>query len=578
MLQLLFLTVSVSVTVLGCAKAPLSKSIPYDGSVGGGKDWNASVAHVDLTIHPAKPGRAISPLIYGYNGIRDPARYGVASLRAGGNRFTAFNWENNASNAGNDYMFQSDGYLVTGSTMPDVPGEAVRPLLETARQIGAAAILTVPNVDYVAADKLGGGDVTNSGADYLVTRFKKNRPSGPGTPTSTPDVTDGFVNQADFVTWVAEKFPEVPMLFSMDNEPDLWSKTHKVIHPAPVTYDELIMRNTEYARAVKSVWPWIPVLGFVSYGWQGFVTLENAPDAGKGDFVDYYLEQMKAAEATAGMRLVDYLDLHWYPEAGGTGTSGAPVRIVFGGSDNSPGVVEARVQAPRSLWDPGYHERSWIVTASGPIALIPRMQQKIDKHYPGTKLACTEWNYGGGGDISGAVATADVLGIFGREGVGAANIWPTGPTSFTLAALSTFRNFDGSGARFGDTSITAETTSIYSSSVYASVDSTNPARVVIVAINKRPEPTTATVRIVGDSSSLGASVWVLAGTNPALQAVDPLVATAPGMFSYEMPPLSVSVLLPWSGSPPDPPDAAPNTPLDGSLGGTDAGIGDADGN
>jgi hypothetical protein len=254
---------------------------------------------------------------------------------------------------------------------------------------------------------------------------------------------------------------------------------------------------------------------------------------------------MQAAEVGGGKRLIDYLDLHWYPEATGIGAGGAPVRVVFSGPDDSPGVVEARVQAPRSLWDPTYREQSWVAgLAGGPIALIPRTQSQIARNYPGTKLALSEWNYGGGRDISGAVATADVLGIFGREGVELATVWPSGHEPFTEAAIDVFRNYDGALARFGDTSVSAQTNSIYSSSVYASIDAADPSRLVIVAINKRPEPTTATVSIVGDSSSIGAAVWVLAGSNPTMGAGPSLVATEPGTFRYEMPALSVSVLVP----------------------------------
>jgi hypothetical protein len=562
---LLLLSSVPAIVVPACAKPPPSSSIPYDGWIGSGKDWNASVDHVDLTIDPGKPGRHISPLIYGHNQVRDPGRYGVSSLRAGGNRFTAYNWENNASNAGRDFMFQSDGFLVAGSTTPDAPGEAVRPMLEAAHELGAAAIVTIPIVDYVAADKLGDGDVTRT-ADYLTTRFKQNRPTrgGGGPPSSSvPDLTDAFVYQDEFVTWLVNTFPDASLMFSLDNEPDLWNLTHKEVHPQSVMYDELIKRNSDYARAIKGVWPWAPVLGFVSYGWQGYLSLNGAPDAGKGDFVDYYLTQMKAAEDSEGARLIDYLDLHWYPEAQGIAASGAAVRIVLANPDSAPGMVDARVQAPRSLWDPDYREQSWI---GGPIALIPRMRQKIEAHYPKTQLAFTEWNYGGGGDMSGAVATADVLGVFGREGVGAANIWPSGQGAFTLAALAIFRNFDGAGARFGDMSVSAQASSIYSSSVYASLDSSHPSRLVIVAINKRQVPTTATVRIVGDSSVVNAAVWQLAGTNPLIRSSPPLVAATPGTFTYEMPALSVSVLVPdWVSAPP-PADAGVNVSSEGSQG------------
>ena len=68
--------------------------------------------------------------------------------RAGGNRFTAYNWENNFSNAGSDYQFQSDEFLSQSRT----PGEAVRTRVAAARARGAAAIVTVPMIGYVAAD------------------------------------------------------------------------------------------------------------------------------------------------------------------------------------------------------------------------------------------------------------------------------------------------------------------------------------------------------------------------------------------------------------------------------------------
>ena len=551
------LLVALSATLLGCAKAPPTVAgIPYAGAVGSGKDWNASVDHVDLTIDATRVGRPISPLIYGYNAIRDPGARGVTLLRAGGNRYTAYNWENNASNAGADFKFQNDGFLVTGATNPDAPGEALRPMLQTAAQIGATAIVTLPIVDHVAKDKLGDGDVTSSGADYLNTRFVKNLPTRGAPPVAdtlagfSPDPSDDTVYQDEFVAWLGQNFPTVPLMFSLDNEPDLWSQTHKEVHPQPVSYDELVKRDTDTARAVKAVKADAAVLGFVSYGWQGYVSLQNAPDSGKGNFIDYYLEHLKAAELAEGKRLVDYLDLHWYPEATGIGASGAAVRVVFGANDTSPGVIEARVQAPRSLWDPGYHEKSWIAGAAGggSISLIPRIEDQIARNYPGTKLSFTEWNYGGGGHISGAVATADVLGIFGREGVGLATVWPNGNEPFTEAGLAIFRSYDGAGARFGDTSIAAETSSIYSSTVYASVDAADPARMVIVAINKRAETTSATVTVKtspdGSAGPTAAMVWVLAGTSATIQAGPPLMASSAGTFEYDMPALSVSVLVP----------------------------------
>ena len=208
-----------------------------------------------------------------------------------------------------------------------------------------------------------------------------------------------------------------------------------------MTYAELVQRTEEYAAAIKAVAPGALVFGPVSYGWHGFVRLQDAPDNGGRDFLDFYLDSMREAEGRARRRLVDVLDLHWYPEARGGG-----VRITE--ANNAPDVAAARVQAPRSLWDPTYAENSWISIDArvGAIRLIPRMKEKIAAHYPGTRLAITEYNYGGGDHVSGGVAQADALGIFGREDVFAAALWELqGGMRYVDGAFALYCNYDGAG-------------------------------------------------------------------------------------------------------------------------------------
>ncbi len=482
-------------------------------------------ADVTFTIRSDTARRAISPLIYGINDDARIAQVKQALVRAGGNRWTAYNWENNASNAGSDYCFQNDGQLSSSET----PGEAVRTRIASATANGASALITVPIVDYVAADKNGNCDVRNSGPNYLQTRFRQNRSTKGSSLSTSPDKSDGYVYQDEFVNFVKGAVPSAQVVFTLDNEPDLWADTHAEVHPNALTYDELVSRNIDYAKAVKRVWPGALVTGFVSYGWAGYVNLQGAPDAaGKGDFTDYYLAQMKAAEAANGQRLIDYLDLHWYPEAKGDG-----VRII--GSSTSAGVVEARVQAPRSLWDETYTETSWIAQSStqGPITLLPRMNAKIAAKYPGTRLAITEWNYGGGGHISGALATADTLGAFGREGVGLATMWRLNSSeAFTEAAFMAYRNFDGGGARFGDTSIQAVTNDRAAASVYASTDANNPGRVVIVAINKRTTPKTAALTVAAPGRFTLGQVFTITSAGAQPVAGPTIAAVSTNAFRY----------------------------------------------
>ena len=62
--------------------------------------------------------------------------------------------------------------------------------------------MTMPIVDYVAADKNGGGDVRNSGADYLSTRFKKNHEAKGSAFSTTPDASDADVYEDEFVAFL----------------------------------------------------------------------------------------------------------------------------------------------------------------------------------------------------------------------------------------------------------------------------------------------------------------------------------------------------------------------------------------
>jgi hypothetical protein len=324
----------------------------------------------------------------------------------------------------------------------------------------------------------------------------------------------------------------------LDNEPELWPYTHEEIHPDQPTYAEMAEKSIALASAIKNVSPDATVLGYVGYGWAGFEDLQGSPDA-NGNFVEFFLDTMRNADEDGGTRLMDVLDIHWYPEASGGG-----VRIV--GEETDPAVATARMQAPRSLWDDTYTEESWITEWStlGPIALIPLMKGRIDAHYPGTKLSISEYNYGGPTHISGAIAEADALGVFGREDIFAAALWPLSDDQpFTMAGFDMYRNYDGDGGAFGDTSISAETSDVETTSVYASVNDGDDNTMVIVAINKTEAALAAGINIAHAVAFTNVKVYQLTSTEAASVPSDVRPTMTGNSFVYEMPALSVSTLV-----------------------------------
>lgn len=546
----------------------------------------AHAADVNFSVNSTAGVHPISAYVYGSNSSSITNR---TCDRSGGNRMTGYNWETNASNAGADWYHHSD-YLLTNGQANQPPGAAVSGMIQSAGANGRAAILTIPMAGYVAADANGTVDETQIAPS---SRWKevvaKKSTIYPGSTLSTnPNKTDGYVFTDEFVNWAeTTKQPGQPLFYNLDNEPGLWGealpsgwqsgvepnpccnpangtnpspqgRTHPTIHPYSPTFNELRTKTLAHAGAIKDVNPNALVFGGVGYGWNDFTSLQDAPGAvtnpshpggdesGEMHFNEWLLQQVRNEEIVQGRKLMDVLDLHWYPEAQGGG-----VRIT--GSETTTAVVNARVQAPRSLWDPTYTETSWISQwgtwvgspgTPGPVRLLPRVQRDINDFNPGTKIAVTEYNYGGGNHSSGGIAQADVLGILGREGVFAAAWWDVGNgSSFVNAAFNMFRNYNGAGGKFGDTSVQATTSNIANSSVYASVDASNPNRMVLVAINRTNQPLDAAIAIADDNRFVLAEVYKLTSATAAPVRGTDLMVNIGNQFNYLMPAMSVTTLV-----------------------------------
>ncbi len=540
-------------------------SAAFDVGVSGGTLITPSAppaSDIYFNVHSQQDVRAISRYIYGMNGVNWGSRpANLTFARSGGNRLSAWNWENNASNAGTDWYNENDWAL---GYPTDPIAVTATSMIDADRLNNAGSLVTVPCIGYVAGDHghyMGQWpqyDV-NQTANYLSVRFKQSVPRKGSAFSLTPDTTDGFVYQDEFVNFIKDNYPGFatdatrPVFFSLDNEPDLWATTHPRLRGDATgsqgtgpTYAEMLTRTIDYADAIKDVEPNAIVFGPVNYGWQGMVDLQGASDAGThGDFHAYYLQQLAAAETTYGRRLVDVLDIHWYPEAGANDAGGQWTRITADNTD--PLVVAARKQAPRSLWDATYTEDSWIAQwgTMGPIRLLPRLQDKINQHYPNTLIGITEYYYGGGDHISGGIAQADVLGIYGRDGVFAANLWRLGAGnhSFIYGGFEMFRDFDGSNGSFGNTSIGATNSDVANSSVYASIDAGAPNRMVIVCINKSNSPMTAGIAVTHTVAFNTAQVYRLTSANPAPQPQAAITITGTNAFQYNMPANSVTTLV-----------------------------------
>jgi hypothetical protein len=215
------------------------------------------------------------------------------------------------------------------------------------------------------------------------------------------------------------------------------------------------------------------------------------------------------------MRLLDYLDLHFYPENG--------VSLTTAGNADRQAL---RLRSTRALWDPTYRDESWIGGDDQPadwryVRLIPRMRDWVDAHYSGTKLAITEYNWGGLEHINGALAQADVLGIFGREGLDLAALWnyPAADLGYddfeTLPgayAFRMYRNYDGNGGQFGDVSVSAASADESQLAIYAAQHSADSS-LTLVIINKTDAALTGALTLSGFSPAASGQVYRYSAAN-----------------------------------------------------------------
>ncbi len=496
-------------------------------------------ANVTVVVNPAQT-QPISPWIYGINGNNNsviPNVPDVSILRMGGNRWTAYNWTTNASNAGSDFNYESDNFLSSST----VPGFAVYPNINTNIAAGEATLFTIPIQGLVSADE--SGDVPTANAPDLA-RFqdvvyqKSSVSSAPFTTTppivvvngeDTGDVYDDeFVwamNQLSTTKEIFNGTTSTPAFVDLDNEPDLWNSTHlEVQGPTNITPAAYIAKTLSVTQALKTQFPNIKIFGPSHYGflgvynWQSAIT--NTTPTGENWFTDEYFQALSTASATFGEPLVDSYDFHWYPED----YDASSTRVTSMTSATlSDADMQLIVQAPRNLWDPTFtdpgNSNPWVNSVLGntPIAFLPRLQAKAAAEFPSIKFSISEYETGGFNNIAGAVAQADQLGVFAQQGLFAAMFWPpSGTYDYELAGFRAFRNFDGAGSNFGNVSVQTTSSNPGSVMVYVSTDTTTPGRIVMVVINRAN--TSQVVAISGMTLSGTANMYQITATTAATQS------------------------------------------------------------
>lgn len=492
------------------------------------------------TISCAAVTTAISPHIYGINqefgNMPDEDwSIGASSRRWGGNATSRYNWRTGHWNTALDYYFRN--------VSDDDGGRPHIEFLDENLRNGLSSAVTLPLTGWVAKDDVSAGfPASIVGAQPDTDPFNPDFGNGFDSNGEEIDPLDPTATSArftpdDVAAWVSEMNADAdtrPFLYYLDNEPMLWNSTHRDISPDPVGYQELLERTIDYATAVREAQPDALIGGPSVWGWPAYfysaidaeAGFEAAPDRkanGGEPLIEWYLAELAAHEARTGVRLLDVLDVHFYPQDGSYSDA----------VDES--AVARRLRTTRSLWDTTYLEESWI---EDEVALIPRMQDWVEEHAPGTLLSIGEYSFGAEQHFSGGLAQAEALGRFGQFGLFAAYYWDVPPTNSPVYwAFRAFRDYDGAGSTFGDLSV--PTDSDRPVSLFASA-TTDGDRHVAVVLNLSADPLPA----YGiDVSDCGRSTVAAFQYRPGSSTLAPTgAAITSGMLGVDLPAYSITVL------------------------------------
>jgi hypothetical protein len=553
-----------------------------------------------LSVDATTQGRpAISPYIYGMNEwLLDAAQIKATNItidRWGGDATSRYNYLLDVTNSASDWWFENQ----LGATGQKDTSE-FNALVASNASLGVKTLGTVPVLGWASKDSTSCGfSVAKYGAQQKTAPDRTDCGNGVllngSNVVSDPTDTSIPVNPSWVGNWAAYlkgKFGPGGAnngvtgvaIYDLDNEPAWWDAVHRDVHPVASTYDEVTNNGIATAKAIKTADSTAEVSGpVVDYWWNYFYSkkdVESGWGSGGGPcwepwsnpvdrkahggipFIEYYLQQFAAASATYGSRLLDYVDLHTYDAASYNGTS------VGLNPAGDTGAQEARLNSTRAFWDPTYTDPNiaqpnyltdpnYTSSCTTPLQapqLIPMMRNWVAKDYPGTKLAITEYNWGGMESINGALAEADILGIFGREGLDLGTMWPTTDPATQIPGLMAFeiyRNYDGKNSTFGDISLVSTTADQGKLSVYSALRSADNA-ITVVVVNKTYGDLTTSLSLANVTVAAGTSAQAFLYSNaslksivaqPAVPVTPPATGSATSTLSATFPAQSITLLV-----------------------------------
>jgi hypothetical protein len=515
-----------------------------------------NTAQVTISIDPTKEVKSISPAIYGRNNSIPKEIFaqplsasellrlqesGVRFLReGGGNNATKYNWKKRLSSHPDWYnnVFGNDWDAAVKTMRDKLPSNVNG--MWSLQLIGKSAANTSNNFNDwsyngskwwtgTAQNLAGGGQVNAAGGDKATTNGNPDLYLTPWTADSTVGILDHWLN-----TLKIDK--QRITYWNMDNEPEIWNGTHDDIIKSDFSADIYMKNYFAVAKKARAKFPTIKLVGPVTANeWQWFNWMNKTTTDANGKYycwLEYFIKRCAEEQKTSGLKLLDVVDIHFYPNENTPEQVLQMHRIFF-----DKNYVYAGANGVKSInggWD----------TSQTKEYIFGRINAWLDQYFGqnhGIKLGLTEMDVNNNTPSVVSVWYASMLGEFMKNDVEIFTPW-----SWKTGMWETLHLFSKYNKTLSVQGISSDETNI---SAYPSINATKDSMTVVLVNRSTTETKNTTVNFahfkVQNSSAealrlanLSSAETFVSHTQNALQKST--ISIANNSATLSLPPLSTT--------------------------------------
>ena len=291
---------------------------------------------VQITVNANSGKRQISPYIFGKNNVL-PSTFlnngtnieitkaneaGIRIVRqSGGNNSTKYNWRLKLSSHPDWYnnVYTNNWDAAAKNLTDKMPGVQGMWSFQLLGKVAANTNNNFPDWNYnqskwwdgVNQNLAGGGTVNPTGTNKALVDGNPDLYLTDWPADSTVGILDHWFGKDDL--GYDSTFYRY---WSMDNEIEIWSGTHDDVMKTQIPAEEFMQLYFKVAKAARAKYPGIKLSGPVpanEWQWYRYGSDAISYNGRKYCWLEYFILRISEEEKASGIKLLDILDIHYYP-------------------------------------------------------------------------------------------------------------------------------------------------------------------------------------------------------------------------------------------------------------------------